>query len=208
MRRSTGHTPYCRGRPRWRTWLKFVYLAAIMACMGMLTDWGVTLEELDAIVGDNPSLRSFVGGYVAESRWKTRYFASDPRVSDVIKADDHDRTSKGDLSFTYRGLALRAEGKSVQTNSVHEIATGSWRASAQVDASDRRTVTFDDGSSVETTCLRVGEFDLLVVNLFPILGRWEFAFALNSDLPRASTRGRAKAFTSYQRENLLATSVP
>ncbi len=179
-----------------------------MEVMGILTDWGVTLEELEGIVDANPSLRSFVGGYVAESRWRDRYFAGDPRVTDLDKADDHDRTRKGDLSFRYRGEPVVAEGKSIQTNSIRHNADGSISAVAQVDASDRRPVTFDDGSSVETTCLRVGEFDLLVVNLFPLLGRWEFAFALNRALPRVAPRGRAKSYTDYQRDNLLATTVP
>lgn len=61
-----------------------------------------------------------------------------------------------------------------------------------------------DGSSLTTTNLLAGEFDLLAINIFAFHERWEFLFAKNSDLPRSKYRN----YTPEQRAHLLATSVP
>ncbi len=74
---------------------------------------------------------------------------------------------------------------------------------AQVDASDRREVILPDGSTVTTTCLLKGEFDILAVNVFAFEDTWRFVFAKNSDLPTSSYRN----YTEYQRRHLLATLV-
>lgn len=62
---------------------------------------------------------------------------------------------------------------------------------------------------METTCLLVGEFDLLAVNLHGFYGEWVFAFAKNADLPRVNgIRGKAKSYTELQLSSLLATMMP
>ena len=91
----------------------------------------------------------------------------------------------------------------MQTSTVARAAEG-WTGRAQVDASDRREVELPDGSSVITTCLRRGEFDILAVNVFEFSQQWRFVFAKNEDLPASSHSG----YTAYQRQHLLATMVP
>ena len=79
------------------------------------------------------------------------------------------------------------ECKSLQTASIKktgEVFTGT----SQCDASDRRKVQFSDGTTLETTCLLTGEFDILAVNLFAFEGQWRFVFAKNADLPRSTYR--------------------
>jgi hypothetical protein len=79
-----------------------------------------------------------------------------------------------------------------------------WVARAQVDASDRRTVTFPDGTTLETTLLLAGEFDVLAVNCLAFDGAtWRWAFCRNSALPRSTFR----RYTEVQRQNLLASLV-
>lgn len=56
---------------------------------------------------------------------------------------------------------------------------------------------------METTCLLPGKFDILAINLFEFGQEWRFGFVRNQDLPRS----RYRAYTDYQRENLIATSV-
>jgi hypothetical protein len=116
---------------------------------------------------------------------------------------DHDRKEKGDLGATYRGESLRIEVKSLQTKTVKEV-DGVYSARFQCDASDRRTITFKNGKSIETTCLLVGEFDLLGVNLFAFKKEWLFAFARNKDLPRSKFRG----YPPEVRDELLASLMP
>lgn len=176
--------------------------------MGFLEDWDLSFEEINELLTDNPSLRSFVSGYAAEMKCRRLWFDNE-RVSGVRKFDDHDRTKKGDIAFVYRGEPFTVEVKSLQTNHIRRDANGKLTGKFQCDASDRRKVDFRDGSSVETTCLLVGEFDLLAVNLHGFYGEWKFAFAKNADLPRVNgTRGRARSYTELQLENLLATMMP
>ena len=75
---------------------------------------------------------------------------------------------------------------------------------AQLTASDRRRVTLPDGSSLETTCILAGRFDLLAINLFEFGQQWRFGFVRNDDLPRS----RYRKYSEYQRQHLLATSLP
>jgi len=176
--------------------------------VGFLDQWRLSYDEINELITDNPSLRSFVAGYAAELKCRRIWFPpKSDKVTNVIKYDDHDRTKKGDIAFDYRSQHFNVEVKSLQTNSIRDV-NGHKVANFQCDASDRRPVEFPDGSTVETTCLLVSEFDLLAVCLFGFYEDWIFACAKNADLPRVSDRGRAKGYTPYQRQWLLATSMP
>lgn len=167
----------------------------------ILYRWQLTQEELTEIVDSNPSMRGLMLGYVAEYKLKKMYF-EDPRISALIKEDDHDRKSKGDVRFIYRGKSFRVESKSLQSKTVKQTAEG-FTASFQCDASDCRTVHFGDGTEVRTTCLIAGEFDIVAVNLFALEEEWRFAFALNQDLPRS----RYKKYTPFQQNQLIASLI-
>lgn len=165
----------------------------------LLERWGISLDELTQVVNDNPSLQGFLIGYIGEMKLRQMWF-SDERVDHVHKFDDHDRRHKNDLAVSYKGHEFTVEVKSLQTNSIrHEGDV--YRATFQCDASDRRAVKLPNGRKIETTCLLVGGFDLVAVNLFSFRHKWEFAFALNRDLPRTES---AK-YTPAQRKYLLAT---
>jgi hypothetical protein len=163
-------------------------------------------------------------GYAAEYKLRKVWF-SGPHISNLVVPDDHDRTMKYDMGFDYKGVAIRVEVKSLQTNSVKvadSTARSGWRglksagidpftvrkgnqtAIFQCDASDKRTVHLPSGATLDTTCLLIDAFDIIAVGLFAFGNGWKFAFARNRDLPHT-----AKA--SYSREacdNLLASSMP
>lgn len=103
---------------------------------------------------------------------------------------------------TFLQNEITIEVKSLQTNSIKRLGHR-FIGKAQVDASDSRNVTFKDGTTLKTTCLLAGEFDLLAVNLFAFEERWRFIFAKNADLPRSPY----KKYTDAQRTELLASSV-
>jgi hypothetical protein len=124
-------------------------------------------------------------------------------ISDSMKYDDHDRDKKGDRVVRYKGHKFIIESKSLQTNMVKDLGSGRWSGRAQVDGSDRRTVTFPDGSTLDTTLLLAGEFDVLAVNCFAFGEKWQWAFCKNSDLPRSTY----KKYTEVQRKQLLASLV-
>lgn len=169
--------------------------------MGLFQEWQITPTELEEIIGANPSLRGITFGYVAEYKLRKLWF-SDPRISYVSKIDDHSRTKKGDLILFYRQTNVHVEVKSIQTNSIRQRGAH-FVARFQCDASDRRRVRLPNGQEIETTCLVVGEFDLLAVNLFAFENRWVFAFARNLDLPRATS----PKYTLEQQKFLLATQM-
>ena len=140
-------------------------------------------------------------GYVGEYHLR-KAIAKIPGVSNPHKFDDHDRSKKSDLVITYKGNEISIEVKSLQTNTLKE-KDGILYATFQCDGSDSREVTFENGERLKTTCLKVGEFDILAVNLFMFKKKWIFAYALNSDLPRSKYKG----YSEYALERLLASSM-
>lgn len=168
----------------------------------ILERWDITIEELTELIDNNPSLRGVVIGYIAEMKLRKLWFST----TKPLKYNNHDRTRKGDLLITYKGQNFIIESKSLQTSSIikQETREGTqWIGKAQCDASDRRIITLPDGSTINTTCLLAGEFDLLAVNIFAFENIWRFVFAKNSELPRSTYR----RYTPEQRKHLLASLV-
>lgn len=184
---------------------------------GLLDEWGVTRAELNYMLAENPSSRGLVTGYVAEIKLEEQ-LEHIPGINDSRKFDDHDRSNKHDREILYKENKFRIESKSLQSNSVEYIKRNSagwdkWKhlfkgkpprngfhcGTTQVDASDSREVTFPDGSLKTTTLLLTGDFDILAVNLFEFLGRWQFVFARNEDLETSSYH----TYTPHQQENLI-----
>lgn len=168
----------------------------------ILDRWELTHEEFTTIVDANPSLRGVTLGYIAEHKFHTM-FLENPAVSKARKDDDHDRRRKGDRTFSYKGHEFIVEVKSLQTNLVKKQGD-LWVGKSQVDASDRRKVTFKDGSTLKTTCLLRGEFDVLAVNCYAFGNKWQFAFALNRELPKNTFR----KYNPAQQDALLPTLIP
>ncbi len=166
--------------------------------------WGITVEELTAIVDNNPSLRGVMIGYIGEIKLK-EFLAKSKLIEGLHKADDHDRKNKNDLALDYKGQRLTIEVKSLQTHTVKKIqleGTGEvFTGKYQCDASDCREIRLPNGEKVKTTCLQAGEFDIVAVNLFAFRGKWEYVFALNRDLAKSTY----KNYTPEQQKYLIAT---
>lgn len=145
-------------------------------------------------------MSGLVIGYAAEYKLRKIWF-SDDRIDGAHKYDDHDRSKTSDLEVRYNGVPITIEVKSLQTASVRQTTEG-YRGKFQCDASDKRRVELPNGETLETTCLVVGKFDLLAVNLFAFREEWEFAFIRNQDLPRT----KYYKYTKEQRQYLLATT--
>ena len=164
--------------------------------------WGLSIEEISFIIESNPSLRGMVFGYVSEFKARKMWFERQ-EFTNLKKYDDHNRLLKGDLSFLYKDTEIRVEVKSLQSRSVKETSLGEWKGSFQCDASDSRTILLPNGEYVKTTCLLVGEFDLLAVSLFKFGEIWRFAFACNSALPRS----KYFKYSEETRKYLIRSSV-
>ena len=168
----------------------------------ILTRWGITEQELTELVDNNGSLRGMMLGYIAEPMLKKLWFEKPSPALYLGKHDDHNRMKKGDLFVGYKEHTFDVESKSLQTK-MNKKEGKVWRGQAQCDASDRRTVTLPDGSTLQTTLLLYREFDILAVNCFSFEGKWRFVFAKNSDLPCSTD----KRYTEYQRQHLIKSMV-
>ena len=169
----------------------------------ILEKWHIKIADLEKLILGNPSLRGFVIGYLAEAKLQ-EMIVGDKRIAGFKKFDDHDRSNKHDLLVTYKGKSFSIEAKSLQTNTVRKIADGAYEGRFQCDASDKRKIVLPGGEEITTTCLRYGDFDVLAVNLFAFRGQWEFAFALNRDLPPSNY---AK-YPEEIRQSLIKSIIP
>ncbi|MBO0924661.1 hypothetical protein J1G44_09205 [Cellulomonas sp. zg-ZUI199] len=178
--------------------------------MVYLDKWGISLDELDALVAESSVLRGMVYGFVAEFKLRTDVFESDPRIINLVKPADSNRVNhrdktkrmKGDLNFTYRNQQFKVETKSLDTASCIDRGDGRWGGTFQCNGSDKREIEFDDGTTLETNLLLFGQFDLVAVSLFGFGEHWHYAFAKNSDLT-GSTWHR---YTPAQQRALIASS--
>lgn len=163
-------------------------------------------EDLVSAIKRAPSLRGMILGYIAELMFEKHVPKTYPVIlsEHIEHHDDHDRTAnKADRTISYRGNRYGVQLKSIQTNSIARCANGGMLiADVQNDASDRRTVILPDGSTVETTCYKRGDYHLLAVPLFPFTGIWEFAYKRNIDC-RPTT---SKKYTTEQAQHLLSTT--
>lgn len=172
----------------------------------ILDRWQITPEELTQVIDDNPSLRGMIIGYLAETKLRYGVFGG-PEYSGHHKHDDHDRNKKGDLVVEYKGQSFTIECKSLQSGTVKHVGDV-WEGKAQCDASDRRIIRLPDGSRVNTTCLQIGEFDVLAVCLFAFEEKWQYVFAKNFELPRSSFKGYSKRQKKYLISTMVAVTWP
>lgn len=169
----------------------------------ILERWDIKINDFEQLISDNPSLRGFVIGYLAESKLR-EVLSKDKRISGLKKYDDHDRKNKHDLVITYKSKQYSIEIKSLQTNTVKKKDLETFEGKFQCDASDKRKIVLQSGEEVTTTCLRFGDFDILAVNLFAFRGKWEFGFALNKDLPAS----QYAKYSEELRSNLIKSIIP
>jgi hypothetical protein len=83
-----------------------------------------------------------------------------------------------------------------------------YRGAFQCDASDKRKVPLANGKAVETTLLKVGEFDIVAAGIFGFRGEWEFGFALNEDLPRSTHRNYSEEVRQQLIASLITITLP
>jgi transcriptional regulator with XRE-family HTH domain len=179
-------------------------LSGASAHATILEQWEISAGDLTKLLEENPSLRGMLLGYVAEHKLR-EIIAALPELTYATKFDDHNRKKKGDLYIIYKGRAFNIESKSLQTKTIgRDEKSDKWMGKTQVDASDRREVTFSDGSTLNTTLLLRGEFDILAVNCYAFENKWRFVFARNRELPASSF----SKYTPMQRDSLLASLVP
>ena len=172
--------------------------------LNIMDEWGVTANQLTVLLRENPSARGMLFGYVAELKLR-EIISKFAGVRAIKKFDDHDRKRKADLHVIYHHRAFSVESKSLQgTQTKFNVENQVWSGKAQVDASDKRLVTFPSGKTLQTTLLKRGEFDILAVNCYGFGNKWQFQFARNKDLPCSSF----KQYTPEEKSALILSLIP
>ena len=165
-------------------------------------------KELINAIKRAPSLRGMILGYIAEEMFEQHLPMTYPGIlaEHIQKHDEHKRDkNKSDRTIHYQGNFCRIQLKSIQTNSIcRDITSGKLRAIVQNDGSDARKILLPNGSKIITTCYLRGEYDVLAVPLFPFVGKWEYAYKLNTDC-RAS---ESPKYLPKDAKHLLATTEP
>ena len=142
-------------------------------------------------------------GYVAEEMF-LKFLRTNSAVSDLRQHDDHDRSmNKADVDFLISEKRVSVQLKSIQTNSIcYRSDLSLLHANVQNDGSDKREVELEGGEVILTTNYRVGDYDVLAVPLFPFTGEWDFAYKLNRECRRTTS----KKYTANQQRQLLSTT--
>lgn len=139
---------------------------------------GVTLEDIENIATENPSLRGYLQGYVAEMFLK-RKLDQMSGIDNVSKIRDHD-DQKGDFRFNWQGREVTIEVKSMATKTVREdLLNGGFNARVGLQMSDAQVAP--DGSLTRTA--ERGRYDILAISAFAIGKGWDFYFIANKYLP-------------------------
>ena len=146
---------------------------------------GFTMDDIQEMISENPSLRGFLQGYLAERALKKQILEI-PGVSSVTKIPDRD-AEKGDFKVVYKEVPITVEVKSISTSSVRDdVLTQTWQGSVTVKNTDKREVTVDGIGTFQTTKLVRGQFDILAVCCFAVSGTWDFVFMENRFIPSAA----------------------
>lgn len=141
-----------------------------------------SLDDVQRLADENPNLRGYIQGYLAESRL-AKQLSLIKGVSNVVKIPDTDDL-RGDLLVTYQDVDLTIECKSLSSGILRQDAlNGSWEASVLCKNTDRRTTAVRGRESIQSVNLHKGGFDVLSICTFPVTGRWDSLFLLNRYLP-------------------------
>ncbi|MNK27614.1 hypothetical protein D3C87_459760 [compost metagenome] len=146
---------------------------------------GFSLNDIEEMVSENPSLRGYLQGYLAEKVLRKK-LEELPGVTSVTKIPDS-ASEKGDFKVIYKGTPITIEVKSLATNSVKEdILTQTWQGTVRIKNTDKREIEVDGIGTVSSSKLFKGQFDILAVCCFAVSGQWDFVFMENKYIPEDS----------------------
>lgn len=145
---------------------------------------GFSLADIQYLADNNPSLRGYLQGYLAELKLKS-LLESFPGVGSIEKIPDCS-SDKGDFRVGYKGSTIVVESKSFRSYSRRtNTLTESWEASVDCKNPGSRVLEVEGRGQVRSSCIEERRFDVLAVCTWPVTGTWTFLFAPEAFLPRA-----------------------
>jgi len=155
------------------------YTTPNMALTGKEVLSGVCIQDIEELAEQNPSLRGYLHGYIAELFLK-RHLESLHGISKVEKIPDRD-SRKGDFLVTYLNHTLTVEAKSLSSNDLRQdLLNDSWIGRVNLKKTGAGKIP---DTHERTTCLMRGEFDVLAICTFSLTKTWEFVFLENRYIP-------------------------
>ena len=132
---------------------------------------GLEMSDLASMMEDNPNLRGYIQGYVAEYRLR-QHLEVIPGVTNIKKIPDNIGI-KGDYEFQWEGRRVSIELKSARSNAIKfNLLEGGTEACFDVKrAADE---IMEDG--IPTRNVIRGEFDILAICSFAMDNTWDFTF--------------------------------
>ena len=174
-----------------------------MSEFNLLEHLDTTVERLGMLYKTNPNFRAIVDGYNGEDHFKPMV-ESLSGVDSIHKPGDQNRNQKGDLAFNYKNIPVSVEVKSVAKNTIKQNLFG-WSGKAAVKSSDKKVLTFSDGSTADVAMLPRGQFTILAVCCHAFTGSWkDFQYCLNTDLPMPNSG----SLTELQKSELISVLIP
>jgi hypothetical protein len=168
--------------------------------MSILSEF--TFGEIEKVLADNPALRGFIQGYLAELALMKR-LAIITGIKDVQKIPDKD-IRKGDILFRYKGTDLTIEVKSVRSGSVKEdVLHETWEGTVGCKSSDKKEQLTSEGILVNTSSIMRGTFDILAISTYTVEGTWDYVYMENKHLPSISHGDHNIIKTSFKINPLL-----
>lgn len=143
---------------------------------------GFSKEEIEDVITENPSLRGYLQGYLAEVSLKKKLLSIE-HVTEVTKIPDQ-APEKGDLKVIYKGIPITIEVKSLLTKSVKaDVLHDTWQGTVGIRNSDSREIDVEGLGTIKATNLLRGEFDVLAISCYAVSGEWDFVYMENEFIP-------------------------
>jgi len=141
--------------------------------MSILSEF--TTEEIESSIEENPSLRGYLQGYLAEIALKKQLLLL-PGVISVEKIPDQSK-DKGDFKVIYKGSPVVIECKSILTDSIKfDTLNDTWYGRVPLRAAKARNINVEGLGIVNTAHFFKNQFDILAISCYAIDGKWEFLF--------------------------------
>jgi hypothetical protein len=153
--------------------------------------YNISLEELTELIEDNSHVKAFMGGQFSEFHFR-KLIKTHPDVTHWYKPSDNDASDKGDVVVTYKDVSIALEVKTVRTSSSPkgkgfrvktDLFGTTWHGHFQIRGSRSHTLDFLDGSKTRTYNVKRGQYDIIVVCVYPFTGKYEYMYCLEKNIP-------------------------
>jgi len=146
---------------------------------------GISSLDLGALIDENPYLRGYLQGYLAEMHL-VKTLRETPGVESVEKVPDS-KDGHGDLRVVYKGVEVVIEAKSISSHGKKiNPLTEEVQGKVCNKRTSRKKMITAQGSSFSTH-YQDHHFDGLAISTFSLTGKWDFVYINSLFIPRCDS---------------------